>query len=292
MESRRVAYATDVLDGSEREIDIVAELEGGMYPFRIGVEVRDRGRRADVEWVDGAIGKLGDVGLDKKVLWSAKGFTPRALNRAKAHNIETVTPGDAKDAPWAKFAQQIVGGSVHLLKPTLTIPTVDVTLADGRKERWPVTAGTLLRTEDGSGGLYVQQVIEFVSSQPGFSDALFDVVEKGHTDVHGVFHLPKPLVAVGPAEEIGTLTSITIGIALRHERKPLITRSVLHQDKVTTIAEAHLLGGEWRTVIREGKDGMRSITAVHDVDSTTSDDSPRRSPKSRKRSSFIKKRRK
>ncbi len=41
----------DSRTGEQREVDVVTEASIGGYPMIISVELRDRGRRADVTWV-------------------------------------------------------------------------------------------------------------------------------------------------------------------------------------------------------------------------------------------------
>lgn len=77
--------------GTLREVDIAIESQVGAHEVLIGIECRDQGRPADVQWVDATIGKYQDLPIHKKVLVSRSGFTKGAKEKAKENNITTLT---------------------------------------------------------------------------------------------------------------------------------------------------------------------------------------------------------
>lgn len=83
---------------TEREIDIAIESNVGPHRVLIAVECRDQRRRADLEWIDGLIGKYRDLPVGKIVAVSRSGFTKTAIKKAKEVNISTVTLEPTIDA--------------------------------------------------------------------------------------------------------------------------------------------------------------------------------------------------
>lgn len=143
---------TDSRTGKQREVDIVAEATVGGYRLTISIEVRDRGRAADVTWVESLAQKHADLPTSKLVLWSSTGFSEAALLKARALEIDVVTPLLLDAAPWAVIARNLVGGTVKLVQPNFD-PIVDVRLPDGSMERWPADGATVLELSDREFGL-------------------------------------------------------------------------------------------------------------------------------------------
>jgi hypothetical protein len=87
---------------TEREIDVLITLPLADSQITIAVECRDRGRAADVEWVDALIGKYRDLAIDRIVAVSRAGFTSGAKEKAESNRIETRTLREALEADWPK----------------------------------------------------------------------------------------------------------------------------------------------------------------------------------------------
>ena len=88
--------------GTEREVDIL--LEDCLFgtALRLAFECRGRRDKDDIEWIDGLIGKVTDLDIDKVVAVSGSGFTPAAVAKARAHRIDTLTLQRARDTDWSK----------------------------------------------------------------------------------------------------------------------------------------------------------------------------------------------
>lgn len=87
--------------GTAREVDVLVEVVTADVPVRMAVECRDRGRPADVEWVDQLIGKFRDLSVHRVVAVSRSGFTVAAAEKAKSNNIETRTLVEALGTDWS-----------------------------------------------------------------------------------------------------------------------------------------------------------------------------------------------
>ena len=87
-----------------REVDILVEFNYAGHGFKYIVECRDRSRWATVEWIDALVGKAKALdGINKVIAVSSKGFTPKAVQKARSHGIETLTLAQANEADWTRF---------------------------------------------------------------------------------------------------------------------------------------------------------------------------------------------
>jgi hypothetical protein len=92
--------------GTLREVDTVIEIGAGLSMVRIAVECRERGRRADVQWIDELIGKYSRLPIHRIVAVSSSGFSRAAHAKASSHNIDLVTPKQVTSTNWPeRFAQ-------------------------------------------------------------------------------------------------------------------------------------------------------------------------------------------
>src|SRR6266852_4573708 len=75
-------FLYDSAADSNREVDIVIEIQAGEYPLIIGIECQGRGRVATVEWVEQMATKHKTLSTNKLILVSQSGFTPTSRNKA------------------------------------------------------------------------------------------------------------------------------------------------------------------------------------------------------------------
>jgi hypothetical protein len=87
-------------DGTPREVDILLERKIADLQLRIAIECRDRGRKSDVEWIDGLIGKYRNLSVDKVIAVSRTGFTSTAKSKAQAAKIELRTLQECLSHEW------------------------------------------------------------------------------------------------------------------------------------------------------------------------------------------------
>ncbi|MGQ4620032.1 hypothetical protein [Nocardia sp. R7R-8] len=95
----------DLDTGAEREVDICIEHTVAGHLIRICIECSSHKRIRDVSWVDQMHGKHLRLPTNLLVLASESGFTPAALEKAKACRIETAVPGSLPPS----FGTDIVG---------------------------------------------------------------------------------------------------------------------------------------------------------------------------------------
>jgi hypothetical protein len=87
---------------SDREVDVLLELESGVSRVRIAIECRDHARRANVEWIDGLIGKYQHLEIDQIIAVARAGFTKGAREKAAAAGIQLMTLEEASEHEWPK----------------------------------------------------------------------------------------------------------------------------------------------------------------------------------------------
>ncbi|MES9541883.1 hypothetical protein [Actinomadura sp. NPDC000600] len=97
------ASLPDSRTGQSREVDVLIEAEVACRTVRIGIECRDRKRKADVTWVEAMWAKHQDLPTHQVVLVSSSGFYKNAEKKARQLNMEVVVPGTAvpEDGPLA-----------------------------------------------------------------------------------------------------------------------------------------------------------------------------------------------
>jgi hypothetical protein len=195
---------TDSITGEPREVDVVAEAVVGGYPLLLCIEVRDRGRPADVTWLECVAKKHEHLPTNKLVLWSPSGFSASALTKAQALGIEAVTPGSADNAFWATIARRLVGSSVKFVRPNLEA-FVDVILGNGSIERWKANPGMLLRQEEGDMESQVGAILNQIIDNPEFRTKLLDHAPEGSGSFHGIYSPPFPCTVTSPSGSLGKL---------------------------------------------------------------------------------------
>jgi hypothetical protein len=253
---------TDKRTGEKREVDVVAEAVIGGYPIIISVEVRDRGRAADVTWVERLAQKHADLPTSKLALWSSSGFSASAIAKANALGIETIAPEGVDRAPWATLARELIGGSVKFVRPSFE-PLIDVRLEDGTMVRWPAAPGTILRQKDGDAEARVGTILKQVSDSPQVRTTMLDHAPQGSGSFHAIYEPPFPCIVRGPNGETGELTRLVIGIETVCEVSPIALRTAVYRGVATTLAEAGVADGILRVVAREPASGSASVSALH-----------------------------
>ena len=92
------------LDGRKskrkRQIDVLVKEKIGQYPIQIIIDCKDHARPVDVKGVEEFYGLFSDVGAQKGVLVSPKGFTKTAKTRAEELQIDLYSPVDTNPHKW------------------------------------------------------------------------------------------------------------------------------------------------------------------------------------------------
>jgi hypothetical protein len=248
--------------GADREVDVVMEASVGGYTVLVSVEVSERSRRADVTWVESMAQKHSDLPTGKLVLWSPSGFSAPALAKANALGIEAITPGRADEAPWAKLASDLAGGSVKFVRPRFT-PFVDVILPEGRVERWNATPETILRQANGDLEAPIGLLIERINTHPEVRSVMLDHAPIGAGVFHAVYELPFDCVVDGPDGTQRAVKQLVFQIDTEAEEASVDTRTAVRGDIATTVVEAMLSDGRLDLVVRETISGKKQSAARH-----------------------------
>ncbi|MET8991935.1 restriction endonuclease [Nonomuraea wenchangensis] len=147
------ASLPDRTSGKMREVDVLLTAHVAGHRVQIGVECRDRGRKADVPWVEEMRAKHADLPTDRLVLVSASGFTRTALIKAQHYNIETVTPERpiAQDGPLALARLKHPLADLHnIVRRDLVAIHGQVEFDDGQLHESEPTLDHVLFTADGT----------------------------------------------------------------------------------------------------------------------------------------------
>jgi hypothetical protein len=83
-----------------RQIDISIRVRVAQYPVLIIVECKDHSRPIDVAELGAFVNLRDDVRANKSVMISTSGFTPAAIEMARAHGIDTRTYIDTESQDW------------------------------------------------------------------------------------------------------------------------------------------------------------------------------------------------
>jgi hypothetical protein len=139
-----------------REVDTLIEVGAGQTCVRIAVESRDRGRRDDIEWVDSLIGKYVGLPVDQVVAVSNAGFSATAKLKAKAYNIEVLSPQEVADTDWPARFQKL--GIASLIS---RLDLVRIKFDTTPPFLWTVSLEDRLVRDDGDGNSVDGTVKEF-----------------------------------------------------------------------------------------------------------------------------------
>jgi hypothetical protein len=100
--------------GDVREIDVLIETEVSPYKIKIAVEAKDHGVKLDLTDIDAFAGKYrgtDSVVVDKVVIVSRRGFSKRAIGKAKAIGFELFTLNEVSEQDWQSLAPPAFRGT-------------------------------------------------------------------------------------------------------------------------------------------------------------------------------------
>jgi hypothetical protein len=152
------ASLPDRTTGETREVDVLLVAQVAGHLIHIGVECRDRRRKADVTWVEEMHGKHADLPTNRLVLVSASGFTKTAAIKARHYNIEAVTPERpiAQDGPLARLRNPLA--DLHnITHQNLVAIHGQVELDAGQLHDSELTLDHVLFTADGTEDVSVRR---------------------------------------------------------------------------------------------------------------------------------------
>jgi len=109
----------DNITGTEREVDVCIESVVAGHQVRVSIECRDRGRSANVQWVEEMKAKHERLPTNLLVLVSRSGFTKEATRVARSYGIEVIS-WDAIDA---NAVERLFGDTGSLWSKVFTLTT-------------------------------------------------------------------------------------------------------------------------------------------------------------------------
>ena len=114
----------DNITGAEREVDICIESVVAGHNVTISIECRDRGRKANVQWVEEMKAKHERLPTNALVLVSSSGFTKEAARVARSYGMETAT----LDTVDATAAEGLFGSTGSLWSKVFTLNRTKVVI--------------------------------------------------------------------------------------------------------------------------------------------------------------------
>lgn len=93
----------------KREIDVLIQANIGLYKIKVAVEAKDESRPMSIDRMEGYVAKYrpdGELGVNKVVIVSRRGFSKKARKLGERVGFELLTLDEAKDTEyWEKQAQ-------------------------------------------------------------------------------------------------------------------------------------------------------------------------------------------
>ena len=121
-------FLRDRITGKNREVDVCIESTVGGHEILVSIECRDRGRPADVGWVEEMKTKHERLPTDRIVLFSKSGFTKEAIEVARIYGIEAL----ALQAVNKESVERLFGDTGSLWAKTFTLTPTKVVIGVGK----------------------------------------------------------------------------------------------------------------------------------------------------------------
>lgn len=240
----------DSLTGEAREVDIVLESNLGAHKIVLSIECRDHKRKADTPWVESMAKKHESLPTSKLVLWSASGFYKPAIRKAGKLNIDTVTSGNIESLKWAVLANKLKSGSVTVLSADLTF-FIDVITPLGTKERFEKDIDYIFKEVQSERCFSISVIKNTIVSNQNFGTVLLDNATENKSDFWAQYTHPVECLVQGEDKEWYEPFRIGFGIKTLIEKTGLETKSVLYENKASTIAVGQLKKREIEIFIEE-----------------------------------------
>jgi hypothetical protein len=197
------------LKGKLREVDVVIRAEVAGIPINIFVECRDRGRPADIEWIDQLVGKYRDSG-GKVVAVSRSGFTEAALQAAKTAGITVMSIAEATDTNWAEWVRNIDRIWFTFVHRWLErVVSIGLAASEARPPDAAVRLSEVVfERSDGSPLGTVFDIFTRQRGAPGFDESVTRAPHQPDGKIKFTLGLPAAAVAVTPDGEKRLATGI------------------------------------------------------------------------------------
>lgn len=213
--------------------------------MRVFIECRDRGRPADVEWIDQLIGKYAHGG-GKVVAVSRSGFTQQATAQADAAGIATMSIEEATDADWVEWVKNIdriwVTFSFRSLAGVPSLNLMDKTIqGDFRVE------DVTLEAADGEPMGTAIDIYNNLTENPWFDKALeqSERVSNEHTKL--AWRLPPGTIAIAPDGR--RLDAEGIVFLVKHEEETIAVPLDPGEYAARSIAMGGATGPTWKVKV-------------------------------------------
>jgi hypothetical protein len=117
-------HLEDKVAGGTREVDVSLRSTVGSAEVLVIVECRDRGRVADVTWIEQIKSKRDAVGASKAIAVSSGTFSKKAIRAANANGIDARTLAQVNSAEVRRWS-----GSLEIFQQSAALTQTNVTVA-------------------------------------------------------------------------------------------------------------------------------------------------------------------
>jgi hypothetical protein len=255
-------FLRDAITGRRREVDVTAEGYIDGRTRTLSIEVRDRRRPADVPWVEGMIQKHEDLPTDALELWSTSGFAKDAIVKAQAYGARTVTPGSVAAAGWATMARDIADGWIKRVHASNVAAHIDLILPDGTAACWQPKPDVVLKELAGDRCQTIGVLLEIFLNSTDVRTLMLDRAPSGLANNRVRCNLPFTCVVQGLEEIVGPLNHLIVTVDTQTETARATTKSALHEDVATTLAEANYARNALQVVVKERLGGAPVVNAT------------------------------
>lgn len=226
----------DSLNGEDREVDIVLESTVGSHSIILSIECRDHKRKADTPWIESMAKKHESLPTSKLVLWSASGFYKPAIAKANKLNIDTISRGPVESLQWAVLANRLKKCSIKLLNTDLSF-FIDVETPEGTKKRLEDEINYLFKEVKSGNTFNIHDLKNKIANDMNIASILLDHATLEKSNFWIQYTHPVKCVVQDENQQWYKLSRIGVGVKARVQYSNLETKSVVYQNKVTTLAQ-------------------------------------------------------
>jgi hypothetical protein len=213
------AMLTDAVTGEQREVDVLIRTRAATYDVAIGIEIVGWSRPAGTPWIEKMRGKHENLPTDKLILVSETGFSKPATKKARFHNIETLTIGEALSADWPLLSKLESDGVFEITTINFKCSIV-LLFDDGTQSQ----VEARLNTEVSAGGAAapLERVVRTILDRQEFRDALYPhITGAGEQDFWIQYTQPTPLGYVEHQGRNAAISELRIGLKVIQRRSPV-----------------------------------------------------------------------
>lgn len=211
----------DNTTGEKREVDIVLSSSIADYAVNISVEVIDRKRKADVQWVEQMYAKHCTLSTNKLVLVSRNGFYEPALKKAAFYGIEAITFDEALETDW-DLAIRMLSNGFFEITTFHYICSVECAALPINKAFNPIALNTTIFLPNQDNHTNFENMVLFFLNEPCVKEFLYLQVNK--TNEHNFVLVYTPPIGTYILDENQVqmpILELSVKLEIDHKKTPI-----------------------------------------------------------------------